>query len=213
MTEFEKSIINILERSGELTAREAAQIMSGLAKTEQSLEGYLLQKGKVSSEMLLQAKSAASQTPRFGYDESQPIKRDVLKEIPVEAAEQYRMVPIDKEGQTLVVGMVDPTDYKAHEALRFVLLRSDLNPRVVVISEWDFKKILQLYKGLRGEVKSALEELEQSLRAEPIIEKGKVRPSDQLVKEAPITKMVAVILKHAIEGRASDIHIEPTRTD
>ena len=133
---------------------------------------------------------------------------EVLKEIPEEAATFYRFVPIKKEGNVLEVGMVDPEDLKAREALRFIALRSKLKPKIFVITPSHLKEVLRQYRTLREEIKRALTELEKEFKEE----KEKVKPEEivaRIAQEAPITKIVAVILKHAVEGRASDIHIEP----
>ncbi len=137
---------------------------------------------------------------------------DVLREIPEEAAAFYKMVPISRQGDTLEVGMVNPNDLKAKEALRFITRRSDLEVKIFLIKLADFNEVLRQYRTLRGEVKKALGELEKELdtkeKAGPA--KGKMEEiAESIVAEAPITKIVAVILKHAIEGLASDIHIEP----
>jgi len=108
--------------------------------------------------------------------------------------------------------MVNPDDLKAKEALRFITRQSGLETKIFIITPTGFKNVLKQYRTLRGEVKKALEELEEELETE-----GKIRPfqgraeeiARQIVAEAPITKIVAVILRHAIEGRASDVHIEP----
>ncbi len=137
---------------------------------------------------------------------------EVLKEIPEEAATFYRFIPLAKQKNVLEIGMVDPGDLKAKEALRFITRQSGLETKLFIISTADFKNVLKQYKTLRGEVKKALKELEKELEAE---EKGKPLKgkageiAKQIVAEAPITKIVAVILRHAIEGRASDLHIEP----
>lgn len=137
---------------------------------------------------------------------------DVLREIPEEAAIFYRFVPIVREGDVLKVGMVDPSDLKAKEALRFIVQRSELKLDVYLISQADFEEILKQYRTLRGEVKRALKELEKELETEKGGQKKAEREElvQKIAAEAPITKIVAVILRHAAEGDASDIHIEPT---
>jgi len=135
---------------------------------------------------------------------------EVLKEIPEEAATFYKFVPLARQGNVLEVGMVEPNNLKAKEALRFITQRSGSESKIFVISSIDFKNILKQYRSLRGEVNKALKELEQEIKAEEI-KPLKDRPreiTEKIVADAPITKIVAVILRHAIEKNASDIHIE-----
>jgi type IV pilus assembly protein PilB len=140
------------------------------------------------------------------------IPAEVLKEIPEEAAVFYKFVPIVKQENILEVGMVNPDNLKAKEALRFITRRSNLEPKILIITPTDFRNILKQYRSLRSEVSKALKALEREIATEGKIKslKGKSKEiAERIVAEAPITKIVAVILRHAIEGRASDVHIEP----
>ena len=144
------------------------------------------------------------------------ISNDVLKEIPEEAAIFYRFVPIAKKGNLLEVGMVNPNDLKAKQALRFIIRRSGLESKLFTISEGDLGKILKQYRTLRKEVKKALKELDKELESDKIIDRKKEKTKDaisKIVTEAPITKIVAVMLKHAVEGNASDIHVEASENE
>jgi len=140
---------------------------------------------------------------------------DVLKKIPREAARFYKFIPLAQDGHILEVGMVNPDDLKAREALKFIALRNKLEPKIYVISETDFKEALKQYETLKTEVEKALKELERELERKKIEEIQEVSEEgvSGVIAEAPITKIVAVILRHAIEGRASDIHIEPTERE
>ncbi|MFH0906640.1 MAG: GspE/PulE family protein [bacterium] len=137
---------------------------------------------------------------------------DILKEIPEEASDFYRFAPISRNGDILSIGMVDPNDLRAKEALRFILQRSNLKSEIFAIDQSGLDNVLKQYRTLRGEVNKALKELAVELEEEEGKESDKSKVGDiaeKIVAEAPITKIVAVILRHATEGRASDVHIEP----
>jgi type IV pilus assembly protein PilB len=139
------------------------------------------------------------------------IPAGILKEIPEEAAAFYKFVPIARQENVLEVGMVDPDNLKAKEALRFITRRSNLEPKILIITPTDFRNILKQYRSLRSEVSKALKALEREIETEGKVKsfKGKLGEiAERMVTEAPITKIVAVILRHATEGRASDVHIE-----
>ncbi|MEX1120314.1 MAG: GspE/PulE family protein, partial [Candidatus Paceibacterota bacterium] len=91
--------------------------------------------------------------------------------------------------------------------------------KVFRISETDFKKVLAMYKGLSGEVGQALSELETELVSDSKDFDGEeevlgnvdtVEGGTHIIEDAPVTKIVATVLGYAVEGRASDIHIENT---
>lgn len=142
------------------------------------------------------------------------IKGSVLEYIPEESAEHYKIVPIGVKDGVLEVGATDPSDLEARDALNFISSRIGLPYKLFLISESDFKLVLEKYKGLSGEVTKALSELESELLASPLPETGggeaKELSRAKIVEDAPVTKIVATILSYASEGRASDIHIEPT---
>ena len=145
------------------------------------------------------------------------ISGKVLEYIPQESVEHYRVVPIGVRDGILEVGATNPNDLEARDALNFISSRIGMPYKLFLISESDFTLILERYKGLSGEVTKALSELESELSAAvpPETKGGKKEdkqesPDARIVEDAPVTKIVATILNYASEGRASDIHIEPT---
>ncbi len=136
------------------------------------------------------------------------IPPDVLVLVPEDSARFYKMIPLALDGNVLDVGLVDPDDVKAQEALNFLASRSGLITRVFKISEGDWEVLIKQYAGLGEEVGEALE----GLRKELAEERTMLPETAKAAKEqaAPIIRMMETILKHGIESKASDIHIEPT---
>lgn len=146
------------------------------------------------------------------------ITSSILEYIPQESAEHYRVVPIGLKDGILEVGAINPNDLEARDALNFISSRIGMPYKLFLISENDFALILEKYKGLSGEVTKALSELESELLATAPLEvksenKDEKKESSEakIVEDAPVTKIVATILSYAAEGRASDVHIEPTQ--
>ncbi|MDO8590032.1 MAG: GspE/PulE family protein [bacterium] len=142
------------------------------------------------------------------------VSGEILEYIPQESAEHYRVVPIGVKDGVLEVGAIDPNDLEARDALNFISARIGMPYKLFLISENDFALILGKYKGLSGTVTKALSELESELSVSiPKEAKGeevKGLSEAKIVEDAPVTKIVATILSYASEGKASDIHIEPT---
>lgn len=149
----------------------------------------------------------------------QDVTVKILEYIPQESAEYYRFVPIGVSDKVLEVGVVDPDNIEARDALNFISSKIGMPFKLFLISEEDFSKILGLYNGLTNEVLKSLDDLESELKIEtynnPDKEGEKVDQSKSLnetiVEDAPVTKIVATILRYATDGNASDIHIEPWR--
>ena len=151
------------------------------------------------------------------------VSPELLKNVPEESAAYYKFVPIIMEDGALEIGVLDPDNIGARDAIQFIASKLGVPYKIFLISQNDFQKTLEQYKGITGEVTKALSELETELTGdeakgastesqygsdEDLIKKTKEGVS--IIEEAPITKIVAVMLRHAIEGGASDIHIEPS---
>jgi type IV pilus assembly protein PilB len=106
--------------------------------------------------------------------------------------------------------MVYPEDIAAQNALRFLANQENFTYQVYLITPSTLTNLLKQRKNISIETKKALEELGGE-NGEIIEALPKRSSADAVAEEAPIIKMVLVILKHAIEGKASDIHIEPGR--
>ncbi len=145
---------------------------------------------------------------------------DLLKYISEDSAIHYRFVPIGLQDGVLHVGMIDPENVQAMDALQFISAKVGMPFKIFLISKSDYENVLEAYKGLSSQVSEALdalnkEELEETkgLTEENLSKEIKnVKPGEdkKIVEDAPVIKIVAVILRNAIEGNASDIHIEHT---
>ncbi len=147
----------------------------------------------------------------------------VLEYIPRESAEHYRVVPLGVKDGVLEVGAVNPNSLEARDALNFISSRIGMPYKLFLITPDDFKYIIEKYQGLSGEVTKALGELESEIAESVRLEAKEREDQDdesrrealetKIVEDAPVTKIVATIVSYASEGRASDIHIEPTATN
>ncbi len=152
------------------------------------------------------------------------IPYDVLRTVPEESAEHYKLAPLAITDNVLEVGMVDPDDIQALDALNFISRTSGLPFKVFRITNEDLEHVLTMYRGLRGEVDKAVSDLqsEQEVNAAPKGEQDaapldledpsiskKISARDDIQEDAPAIKIVSTILRYAIDGKASDVHIEP----
>jgi len=203
------SLIESLVKRGILDKEKTVSLEVEIKTSGKKAEEIILEKGLVPENLLFSLKSENLKLPlREVYPEDVSLK--VLELIPEESAKYYQMIPLARKNNTLEVGMVYPEDIKALEALKFLARQAGLSHQVFLITPTTLNNLLRQYRTLRKEVSKALEELETELAIE------KVRPFEaaeleRLVEEAPISKVVAVILRNAVEGRASDVHIEPIK--
>lgn len=154
----------------------------------------------------------------------QKIPYDVLKFIPEESAEHYRLAPLGVVEDVLEVGLVDPDNIAAIDALNFIARKTGMPFKIFRITDQDLQKVLGMYKGLGGEVDKALSDLESEERTsgrkkeetdeEGMLQLGNLASGGEhggsITEDAPAIKIVSTILRYAIDGKASDIHVEPT---
>ena len=152
------------------------------------------------------------------------IPYDVLKFIPEESAEHYGLAPLGVVDSVLEVGMVDPDDIRGFDALNFISRNTGMPFKVYQISQSDFNRVLNMYRGLGGDVDRAVTDLATENLQTPAAETEsasldlgvsslggeKAQTAGKSIQEdAPTIKIVSTILRYAIDGKASDIHIEP----
>jgi type IV pilus assembly protein PilB len=226
------SILDVLVKQGVIETKDLSSIRGKTEISKKEMEDALLSLG-VSEEDILRAKSEYYAMPVKKIDTSL-IAGKLLDYIPEEAAVYYQFVPIGLDNGVLEIGVVDPDNISARDALNFISSKINLPFKTFIISQSDFDKVAGLYKGLSGEVTKALSELETELVAES--KKGDEESNEdkkeklaeiegeneldtseskgtKIIENAPVTKIVATILRYAIDGRASDIHIEPTASN
>ena len=187
-------------------------------KYEGNLEESLIEHG-VQENTLLAIKSSYYNLPTRPVDPKM-VGTDILKYIPEDSAKMYHFVPIGIENGVLLVGLTNPENLQSIDALQFITDRHGGMPfKVFVITETTFKTLLENYKGLSSQVDQSLSELDTEIEKaadmqidDPRKLQEKLKPGEEekIVEEAPIIKIVAVVLNNAVEGNASDIHIENT---
>jgi len=206
------SLVQQLVKKGILNKQKATALEYEIKTSDQREEEVILENKIVSEDFLFGMKSKTLKIP-LKIVSSQDVLLKVLETIPEESARYYQMIPLTKEADRLEVGMVYPEDLKAREALEFLARQSKFSYRIFLITLSNFNELLRKYKSLKKEVTRALEELETEIKKEEKTGKKKIKATEleRIVEEAPISKVVAVILRHAVDGNASDIHIEPGR--
>ena len=208
-----RTLLDILVSNNALSREEAGQISEESQGDPQRME-VLLRDAHVSEQDIVNAKSVLFGVPSYSL-ESRKLPFDILKHISEESARHYQIIPVELSDGVLSVGMVQPDDIEAREALKFIASSINLSYKVYVVSQSDFEAVMEQYKGLGGEVERAVGEFEQEREEKYAgvtgLESEDAERKEALLEDTPVTKLVAVVLKHAIEGRASDVHIEPGR--
>jgi type IV pilus assembly protein PilB len=159
-----------------------------------------------------------------------PAAQEAFSYIPIDSARHYGFVPLGLADGALEVGIVDPDNIEAFDALQFISGKIGMPYVMYLITKQDFDRVIEAYQNLSGEVGKALSEYETAAKP-PLSGEGAAAgaggsadgtlaltdemltltgPHEKLKEDAPVTKIVSTILRYAIEGHSSDIHIEPS---
>ena len=201
-------------RLGELLVREKLISLAQLRKAQEEQQrsganlGYTLQKlGYISDAEITTFLSQQYRVPTISLDEYE-VDAEILKLVNREHCEKHKVLPISRAGGSLVVAMADPTNLNAIDDLKF-LTGYNIDP--VIASETAIIAAIEKYYNQGpsyDEVMAGFEEGEIEFSAD---DEGdlNVMELEKASEDAPVVRLVNMILLNAIKKGASDIHIEP----
>jgi type IV pilus assembly protein PilB len=202
-------LLQELFAQGFLSEAKMEDLKNQVEKTGKPEEEIILEKNIVSEDFLFNLKSKISKIP-LKKVKAEEVPADVSELIPEEASFNYKMAAIAKTDKLVQIGMVYPEDIEALNALRFLAGQENLTYQIFLITPNNLASLLKQRKNISSETKKALDELRVE-NGDAKDNLGKKAVAESIAEDAPIIKMVFVILRHAIEGNASDIHMEPGR--
>lgn len=207
------SLLDILVRDRVITKPKLDELVAKSRDEGRPLEEYLLGSRLIREEDLIKAKSKLYNLPYvdlFG----RIVRAETLNIIPQEIANNYLMVAFNRSADEVSVAMADPSDFKALEAIEFIARKNHLRIAYHIASRSGITYILRQYESLSAEVEEALKSAEAEAvgragQSVDIAEAG----MEEVIRQAPVSKMVSVIMRHAVEGKASDVHVEPVSNE
>jgi type II secretory ATPase GspE/PulE/Tfp pilus assembly ATPase PilB-like protein len=283
------SLLEELANRGIIEREEIPGILKASQEANEDVDLSLLKRG-IDEKTLMKVKGEYLNMPVRVLG-GEPVAFKVLQYIPENSARHYHFVPIGIADSILEIGITDPNNIEAMDALQFISTKIKMPFKVFLISEKDFQDVLAGYQGISGEMSDVLSEIDEDIKplqnlnndsvpekksqnntasnVEQTVQKRKndvqeisngeggegdededtspeeeeeedlressiqkdlqkdlkeasqgsnlIKKNDKkgkdethIVEDAPVSKMVAVILRHATEGNASDIHIEHT---
>jgi len=200
-------------RLGELLVREKLISLQQLrqAQDEQSRSGqalgYTLQKlGFLSDNEITNFLSQQYRVPTINLEEYE-IDADILKLVQREQCEKHKVLPVSRAGSSLVVAMADPTNLNAIDDLKFL---TGFNVEPVIASEAAILAAIERYYNVGPsyeEVMAGFDENEIEVKADD--DELNLLELEKQSEDAPVVKLVNMMLLNAIKKGASDIHVEP----
>ncbi len=203
-----KKIGEILVDLGFLTGEQLEKALPLVKKGEKRLGEVCIEQGYIDEEQLARAlarQSGFDYVDLGGFEPSE----ELMKECPLELMLRYRVVPCEKRGETLVIALSDPTDVILMDELELLLGRPFT---AAVASRKGIDRAITIFESAGGLVRDisagmALQLVRETEEGEEVLSMEKV--SDEM---SPVVKLVDSTILDALGKRASDIHIESTRT-
>lgn len=201
------------DRIGELLVRENLISLSQLKDAQaaqrtsrESLTYTLAKLGMVGEKNLTEFLSRHYGIPPVNLEEEE-IDEDVISLIPEQLARQHNVIPINRAGSSIIVAMSNPSDLNAIDDIKF---HSGLNVEVVIASEVAIRDAIDRYYKKDIDYKKIVAEFkEDEVEVEDQEEEEDIISLERSSEDAPVVRLVNMLLIDAIRRNASDIHIEP----
>jgi type IV pilus assembly protein PilB len=186
---------DILVDEGLINRQQLADAVEEQKMTGERLGDIMIRKGWIGQAEL--ARAMAKQTGISVFDlANYIIEPEVIALVPEEISLKYKVIPVFKMNYILTVAMTDPTNVFVIDELSRV---TSCTIEPVLADEMAIRKAQDQYYGGAGTIREIVNS----------IDKEKLKDADKMGEEAPIVKLVNLLIVEAVQGGASDIHIEP----
>jgi type IV pilus assembly protein PilB len=198
----------LLVKSNIITKEQLTKALEQQKETggQQRLGSVLIQNALISEPDLTSFLSKQYGLPSINladYD----VDPSIIKILPVEIAQKYQIVPVNRSGSTLIIAMCDPSNIFAIDDIKFM---TGYNVEVVVASETAIKTAIDKFYDQSASLADVMNDLDfEDLEVIGEEEDVDVSSLERATEDAPVVKLVNLILTDAIKKKASDIHVEP----
>lgn len=198
----------ILVENGLLNSEQLAQAVNEQQQTHEKLGKILVRSGFINDEQLMEALEFSLGIPRVRISQLD-INPEIVKMLPTTMLSKHKILPLSINQGRMTLIMSDPLNYHAIDDVR-ILTGMDVVP--VMASEREMESAIQQHVALQ--VDSKMEKLLGELSQYNYGYKIETETTGmELNDDAPVIRMVNSLLKQAVQGGASDIHIEPLEND
>jgi type IV pilus assembly protein PilB len=203
-----KGIEDILFDKNILTADQLSAVRLESVNTGKKVEDIILSRKIASERDLVYAKSVLLNTPVANLDDI-TVEPSLLATIPELLAKKYTIFPLEQTANILSVAMVDPLDL---ETIEFLEKRTGFYIKPQIATSADILKTIETQYGrmIGEDVSKAIEEVGVTKLEEQIKDINRVQ---DVLRDAPVARILSAILEVGVKSKASDIHIEPQESD
>lgn len=196
----------LLVEAGVISAEDLERLLKKQRASKKRLGEVAVQEGFASEEEIVRALAKQLKIPFISLD-SIVIDPEVVRMISEQRARDLRSIPLFRVEKNITVAMADPTDSEALKEIRFVT-GCEVEP--VAAQAEEIINAIEIYYGREAKMIDAIESLTTNgLDAVDESDEDEIIESQKLSQEAPVVKLVNLMIERAINKKASDIHVEP----
>jgi len=204
---------DLLVREGLINQEQLQRALTEQKGTNEKLGSILIRHSVITEDQLVAFLSKQYGIPSITLSQLD-IDADVLKLVPAQIAKKYEVLPIKRTGNSLTLAMADPTNVFAVDDVGFM---TNLQVIPVVAAQGAIRKALdRLYEAQGSGMAEVISEMEGTAGDVEVVEgdeeswaKADIFELKESADEAPVVRLVNMILVDAIRRGASDIHLEP----
>lgn len=207
----DKQFLDKLVSGQFLSSDQADRLLQEAETSNKLVEQLIYERHLVDEVEVANVKSELTGVP-FKEINPKTISDEILKLLPEETIINYKVIPIEKKDNLLVVGMLHPEDRRAQEALRFIAKQQKVSLGIYLITPSMLEVVQRRYSPFSSDIKAAVQAIKIKPGETSGTRKVRLEETARVSEEAPIIKIVSSMLKEAVSVGASDIHIEPQKT-
>lgn len=198
-----KKLGDILVESGKISNEQLSYALELQKKRGDKLGKVLVDEGIITEDEIIEVLEYQLGIPHV-HLRKYSVDPKAVSLVPESLARRHCLIPVKKDKRILIVAMSDPLNIFALDEVR---LASGLEVQPVIASEEDIKRVIEYFYG-KQTAEKAVEEFKKEYNS------GNNLEFDQELLEqinnAPVVRLVNLIIEQAVVNRASDIHIEPS---
>ncbi len=209
MTGEQDKFLSLLIKNEVISEEQLNAIGEEMQESGKNIEDILIENKILDLEAIVKLKAEIANIEYYDLRDK-VISENSLNVIPIKVAENYKIGCFEKNENNIKVGLIDPYNSNAIQAVNFLVKEQGLHVDYFLVSEDSLKKLFGQYRNLEKEITTALDIKTQESGEMIDAQVQEVRDDGaNNVSTAPVSKIVSVIIRHAVEEKASDIHIEP----
>ena len=205
MTSNDEYVLEILQEHGTVTEEQVQHARQTATVDHASVVDHFLR-----NDVLSESDVLAVLASHFGMEMVSLLGVDLAPEIrdliPAEVARRYRVVPLYNVDNSVTVAISDPLDFDTLDSLRYLL---KCNVEGVIATNAEIKVLLDKYYAGEAAVDAMLDEIADGTVDVTTAGESQLSGESASESDAPIIKLVSLIILEAFKHRASDIHLEP----